>query len=128
MGTSATLNCTVQITPTGVPITVNARWRRNNAVINSSTPHHTLLETISESGELKITGLRVDDTTLDDDGAVYTCTADGAPGNFNSSVMLNVTGGKYTCILTQEIFINLILYMYVCMYNLTVVTVSTVKL
>ena len=95
VGTSTKLNCTVQIIPGGVPITVDAEWRRNNVVINNNTPRHTLLETTSEGGTLITTGLRVDDTKLNDNGAVYTCTTNGAPDNFNTSVILNVTGGKY---------------------------------
>ena len=37
---------------------------------------------------------------MGDNGAVYTCTVSGAPDNFISSVVLNVTGGMYVCILT----------------------------
>ena len=37
----------------------------------------------------------VNDTTLDDNGTVYTCTVDGAPPEFVSSVVLNVVGGTY---------------------------------
>ena len=35
----------------------------------------------------------VDNTTLDDDGIVYTCTGNGAPDNFTSNVTLSVVGG-----------------------------------
>lgn len=97
VGTSAILNCTVQIIPAGVPITRNAEWRRNNVTISSSTHRHTLLQTTSEDGTLIITGLRVDDTRLNDTGTVYTCTTNGAPDDFTSNVTLNVTGGKYIC-------------------------------
>ena len=135
MGTSAIFNCTVQIISGGVPITVNAEWRRNNTVINSSTPRHTLLKTTSESRTLITTGLRVDNTTLNDNDAVYTCTTNGAPGNFNTSVILSVTGGKYVRVCTYVfyvVFIDLFctcsyICMHLHMYNLTVVTMYQLK-
>ena len=74
----------------GVNIALSAKWIRDNDVINRSTPRHTLLETTDEYGML-VTGLRVDNTTLNDNGAVYTCIANVTT---NSSVILNVTGGK----------------------------------
>ena len=43
----------------------------------------------------------IDNTTLNDNGTVYTCTAVDAPDNFTSNVTLNVTGGvsiaTYVC-------------------------------
>ena len=91
MGTSAKLNCTVQVTAGRVNIPFDAEWIRDNDVINSSTPRHTLLKTTDENGTQIVTGLRVDNTTLNDNGAVYTCIANVTT---NSSVILNVTGGK----------------------------------
>ena len=44
-----------------------------------------------------VTGLMVDNTILDDDGAVYSCTFDGAPVDFTANVTLNVVGGMYIC-------------------------------
>ena len=96
VGTSVTFNCTVRafIDVTGY-IIVGATWKRNGVVITDNTPHHTLLQTPNMLNQLVVTGLMVDNTTLDDDGTVYTCTAAGAFDNFTSSVVLNISGGMY---------------------------------
>ena len=39
-----------------------------------------------------IVGVVVSNVTLDDDGVMYTCDVSGAPDEFESSLILNVTG------------------------------------
>ena len=100
-GSSVTFNCTVEIVIDNiVSVLVNAQWRRDGVVITNSTPGHTLIRT-QPRGTPLVTGVMVDNTTLDDNGIVYTCTVDGAPDNFTSNVTLNVTGGMlirtYVC-------------------------------
>ena len=92
VGSSIIFNCTVEIVVGGANVIVNAQWRRDGVVITDSTPGHTLIRT--QPGIISIvTAVMVDNTTLDDNGIVYTCSADGAPDNFTSNVTLNVTGG-----------------------------------
>ena len=88
-----TFNCTIQayIDEFGF-IIPNAEWRRDRVVITDSTPRHTLLRTQHE-GRQSVTGVMVDNTTLDDSGIVYTCTTAGASDNFTSNVTLSVVGG-----------------------------------
>ena len=91
VGSSQTFNCTIEVFISGgVGILItNAIWERDEMVITDSTPRHTLLRT--QHGQRQVvTGLVVD-TRLNDDGAVYSCTADGAD-DFTSNVTLNVTG------------------------------------
>ena len=94
VGSSVTFNCTIRtFLSDGLNInmyTPNAVWKRNGVMVDTSTLDHTLLPT--ERGS-RITGLMVTNTTLDDNGTVYTCTATGAPDNFTSSVVLNIAGG-----------------------------------
>ena len=89
-GNIAIFNCTIAVVNTNV--IVDSLWRRNGAIITDTTPGYTLLHTGEPS---QITGLMVDNTTLDDDGTVYTCTSEGAPNDFISTAILNVTGGIY---------------------------------
>ena len=99
VGSSQTFNCTIEafITTIGYAI-AGAVWSRNGSIITDDTPHHTLLRT--EHGlQPVVTGLTVDNTTLADNGTVYSCTADDAPDNFTSNVTLNVVGGTYVYIL-----------------------------
>ena len=100
-GGSQTFNCTIEsfIETFGYTIP-DAIWSRNGSVIDDSTLHHTLLRT-NIRGRPTVTGLMVDSTTLDDNGAVYTCTSNGAPADFASNVTLNVVRGKvltYMCV------------------------------
>ena len=99
MGSSQIFNCTVEvfITTIGYAIT-GAVWSRNGSIITDSTPRHTLIRT-QHGLQPVVTGLMVDDTTLDDNGTVYSCIADGAPDNFTTNVTLNVVGGMYICII-----------------------------
>jgi len=90
---NVTLNCTVRVNSTGVTRIGNAEWRRNGVIITDSSSGHTLLRTEPESTPV-ITGLTVDSTILDDDGTVYTCTAENAPVDFISTITLNVAGGN----------------------------------
>ena len=96
VGSSQTFNCTVEVyINSGIgSIIVDAIWSRNGNVITDSTPRHTLIRTQHERGSA-VTGLMVDDITLDDDGAVYSCTGDNAPDDFTTNVTLNVVGGMY---------------------------------
>ena len=96
MGSNQTFSCTVEVyINSGIgSIIVDATWRRNGDIINDSTPRHTLLR-IQYGLRPVVTGLMVNDTTLDDNGTVYSCTTDGAPDDFISNVTLNVVGGMY---------------------------------
>ena len=98
-GDSAIFNCTVAVfNPHVGYVVVDSLWRRNGVIITDTTPGHTLLHTGEPS---QITGLMVDNTTLDDDGTVYTCTSEGAPNDFVSTAILNVTEGidiVYKCV------------------------------
>ena len=100
VGSSVIFNCTIEIVVAGSNIFIDAQWRRDGVVITNMTPCHTLLQT-QPRGTLRVTGVMVDSTTLDDNGTVYTCTAEDAPDNFTSNVTLNVTGGvsiaTYVC-------------------------------
>ena len=93
VGSSVTFNCTIQAYIDGVGYIIpNAEWRRDGVYITDSTPRHTLLRTQHERGQV-VTGVMVDNATLDDNGIVYTCTANGAPDDFTSNVTLSVVGG-----------------------------------
>ena len=95
LGSSQIFNCTIEVFLTTVGYAISgAVWSRNGSVITDSTPRHTLLRT-QHGLHPVVTGLLVDNTILDDDGAMYSCTADGAPDNFISNVTLNVVGGMY---------------------------------
>ena len=115
---SQTFNCTVEVyINSGIGfIIVDTVWTRDGVIITDSSPRHTLLRT--QYGQRQVvTGLMVNDTTLDDDGAVYSCTIDGAPDDFISNVTLNVVGGMYICIIMilssiDEVIMN-ISYVYV---------------
>ena len=80
MGSSQTFNCTIEVYITGgIGYAISdAVWRRNGVVITDSTPRHTLLRTRHGLSPV-VAGLMVDNTMMDDNGAVYTCTADAAP-------------------------------------------------
>ena len=97
-GDSAIFNCTTAVfNSRGFGyFVVDSLWRRNGVIITDTTPGHTLLHTGEPS---QITGLMVDNTTLDDDGTVYTCTSEGAPKDFVRTAILNVTGGTVHTIL-----------------------------
>ena len=98
VGSSVIFNCTVEVVIIGINIIVSAVWRRDGVVITNMTPHHTLIRTQPTSrGAPIVTGVMIDNTSLDDNGIVYTCTVDGAPDNFISNVTLNVAGGTYVC-------------------------------
>ena len=108
MGSSVIFNCTVEIVVAGSNVLVDAVWRRDGVVItNGSTPRHTLIQT-QPRGTLRVTGVMVDSTTLDDNGIVYTCTAADAPDNFTSNVTLIVTGGVsiYSYIHMHSLYIH----------------------
>ena len=95
VGSSQTFNCTVEVFINGIGFAIaSSVWTRDGVVITESTPRYTLLRTQHGLGPV-VTGLMVDNTTLDDNGAVYTCTSDGAPDDFTSNVTLNVVGGMY---------------------------------
>ena len=98
VGSSQTFNCTIEVFISRVGfITTSAVWRRDGMNITDSTPRHPLLRTQHGNGNGAIvTGLMVDNTIMDDNGVVYTCTGDGAPDNFTSNVTLNVMEGMYT--------------------------------
>ena len=92
VGSSQTFNCTLEAFVEGIGFVIfSAIWSRNGSIITDSTPRHTLLRT-QHGLQPVVTGLMIDNTTLDDDGAVYYCTADGAPDDFTSNVTLNVAG------------------------------------
>ena len=92
---SVIFNCTAEAFITGIGfIVISAIWSRDGVVITDSTPRHTLLRTQHGFGPV-VTGVMVDNTTLDDNGIVYTCTSDGAPDDFTTNVTLNVVAGTY---------------------------------
>ena len=99
-GSSVIFNCTVEVVISDTNVLVSAQWRRDGVVITNSTPRHTLIRTQPGNTPI-VTAVMVDNTTLDDDDIVYTCTAAGAPDNFTSNVTLNVTGGTYVNICDQ---------------------------
>ena len=105
VGSSQTFNCTIELfINSGVGFIIpDAVWSRNGSIITDSTPLHTLIRTEHEQ-RLVVTGLMVDSTTVEHNGAVYTCTTDGAPDNFTTNVILNVVRGMY------------ILHSYLCTY------------
>ena len=77
--------------------------------ITNCTPRHTLIPT--QHGV--VTGLMVDNTTMDDDGTVYTCIPDDKDNkNLTSNVILNITAGSYirtyinTCVMKNVIRSN----------------------
>ena len=110
MGSSVIFNCTVEIVVAETNVLVDAQWRRDGVVItNGSTPRHTLIQT-QPRGTPIVTGVMVDNTTLNDNGIVYTCTAVGAPDNFTSDVTLNVTGGTYV----RHLHISMYVHIYMC--------------
>ena len=93
VGNSVSFNCTIETFLEGFgSIIPDGVWRRDEVVITDSTPCHTLLRTQHE-GRQVVTGVMVDNTVLDDNGIVYTCTTSGAPDNFTSNVTLSVVGG-----------------------------------
>ena len=93
VGSSVTFNCTIKAYIDGIGFVLpDAVWIRNGVVITDDTPRHTLLRTQHE-GRQSITGVMVDNTTLDDNGIVYTCTTSGAPDDLTSNVTLSVVGG-----------------------------------
>ena len=96
VGSSQTFNCIVKVFISGgIGFAISGTiWSRDGDIVNDSTPHHALLRTHNGYG-LVVTGLLVDNTTLDDDGTVYSCTTYGAPDDFISNVTLNVVGGMY---------------------------------
>ena len=99
MGSIQTFNCTVEAFIEGVGFVISSTiWSRNGSIITDSTPHHTLLQT-QHGLQPIVTGLMVDNTILDDDGTVYSCTVNGAPDDFTTNVTLNVVGGMYICII-----------------------------
>ena len=97
VGSSVTFNCTAEaFISSGVGFVIaSAVWVRDGVIITDSTPRHTLLRT-QHGYRPVVTGLTVDNTTLNDNGAVYTCTSDSAPDDFTSNVTLNVVGGMCT--------------------------------
>ena len=96
VGSSQTFNCTVEVFISEVGFVIaNAVWTRDGVIITDSTPHHTLLRT-QHGLQPVVTGLIVDNVTLDDNNTVYSCTTDGAPDEFISNVTLNVLRSKYT--------------------------------
>ena len=106
VGSSVIFNCTVEVVVNGVNILINAQWRRDGVVITDSTPVHTLIRTQPGTSPI-VTAVMVDNTTLSDNGIVYTCTADNAPDNFTSNVILNVTGGTYVIAIAMYCIIKI---------------------
>ena len=107
VGSSVTFNCTIKAYIDGFGFIIpNAEWRRNGVNITDSTPRHTLLRTQHERGQ-SVTGVMVDNTTLDDNGIVYTCTSYGAPDNFTSNVTLSVVGSMLHLVYTYIIYLSI---------------------
>ena len=95
VGDNVIFNCTVEFYINGIGfIMPDVVWIKDEIQITDSTPCHTLLRTQHE-GRQSVTGVMVDNTTLDDNGIVYTCTSYGAPDDFTSNVTLHVIGGTY---------------------------------
>ena len=55
----------------------------------------------------------VDNSTLDDDGTVYTCTSEGAPEDFVSITILNVTRSTYMCVVCTFCMCTYVQYLFV---------------
>ena len=102
VGSSVIFNCTVQVVVAGANVIIDAQWRRDGVIITDSTPGHTVIRTQPGTSPV-VTAVMVDNTTLRDNGIVYTCTTDGAPDNFTSNVILNVTGGTYVIAIASVI-------------------------
>ena len=95
VGGSQTFNCSIEVFIETIGYVIpDALWIRDGDIITDSTPHHTLLRT-NIGQRPTVTALMVDNTSLADNGTVYTCTANGAPADFTSNVTLNVVGGMY---------------------------------
>ena len=109
VGSSVIFNCTIEIVVSGINVFIDAQWRRDGVVITNMTPHHTLLQT-QPRGTPIVTGVMVDSTTLDDNGIVYTCTAEGAPDDFTSNVTLNVTGGASIATYVCTVYIHILTF------------------
>jgi len=67
---------------------LNAEWKRNGYVVDDLSPRHQLIR--NNFSPPKVVGIIVKDVTINDDKAVYTCSVDHAPINFNSNVTLDV--------------------------------------
>ena len=107
VGSSVTFNCTIKAYIDGIGFVLpDAVWIRNGVVITDDTPRHTLLRTQHE-GRQSITGVMVDNTTLDDNGIVYTCTGNGAANDFTSNVTLSVVGGMLHLVYTYVIYLSI---------------------
>ena len=87
VGDNVTFTCEVLFANGGSPVLTTAVIARDGAVIRDNTPNHTLLV----SGPNTV-GVIVSNVTLDDNDIVYTCDANTAPDDFESSLILNVTG------------------------------------
>ena len=104
IGSDAIFTCIVQFSVDNT--IVSARWMRNGTNITNCspgtnitncTPRHNLIRT-QHGGIPVVTGLMVDNTTMDDDGTVYTCIPDDKDNmNLTSNVILNITTGSYIC-------------------------------
>ena len=67
-------------------IIVDAVWSQDRPIPD----HYTLLHS---GNPPRVTGLMVNRTSFGDNGTTYTCTADGAPDDFVTTVTLNIVGG-----------------------------------
>jgi len=90
VGSSATFSCELTSGTTSEIV-----WRKDGIVITDSTPGYTLIQT--QSSSTLVTDLVVHNTTLGDDGAVYTCFAATTAMKFSSTWVLNIVGGMYVC-------------------------------
>ena len=92
VGEEVTLRCEILVTIDNNTDLVSANIERGGEPITSGTGNHMLLR-----DGVDIVGVIVISVSLDDNGVEYTCDATGAPPNFESSLILNVTG-IHTCV------------------------------
>ena len=88
VGDTVTLHCETIVTIGNISRLSGATITRDGEDLTSITPNHMLLR----DDNLVIIGVVVNSVTMYDDGIEYTCSTTGAPLDFKSSLILNVTG------------------------------------
>ena len=87
----------------GESVVLNSRWKRNGYIVDGSTPRHELIR--NNFSPPRVVGIIVKDVTLNDNRAIYTCSVDRAPNDFNSSSV------------TLRVYGKCLLFMYMCINN-----------
>ena len=66
---------------------------RNGINISNSTPGYTYITEHNNASQQVVTGLMVDNTTVGDNGTMFTCSPNDANHmNLTSTAILNITG------------------------------------